>query len=468
MSRYRCRVCGYIHDEAVEGVAFSDLPADWKCPRCSSPKEKFELMAEETPVKSAPLSEKKDRNRGAHRSTIDGAEPFMHDIMEMAETGRPVIEPMRTLSAPIVDWDEIVIKGAQLAHLPLNHDHPVSTRTVIGPGAAHPIVIDTPIIITHMSFGALSKAAKTALAKGSAAARTAICSGEGGVLPEERDNAYKYIFEYAPTLYGVTEENLSRADAIEIKIGQAAKPGLGGELPAEKVTEEIARIRGVEPGKTLVGKARFDDISNGAGLKRKIDELREASGGKPIGIKLAAGDIEADLRVALAAAPDFITLDTRPGATGAAPKQVKSATSIPTVYALNRARRFLDENDAADVTLIATGGFRGSSDIFKALAIGADLVAIGTAALIAIGCHQSRICHTGRCPSGITTHDPELTKNIDIEGAARGLTNFLKATTEELVDFSRLTGHGSLHEISIEELSTTSTEISTHTDIEHA
>jgi len=378
-----------------------------------------------------------------------------------------VIEPMRT-PKPVISWDEILIKGAQLARLPLNEHEPVSTRTVIGPAAATPLVLETPVTVSHMSFGALSREIKIALARGSAAAGTAICSGEGGILPEEMEAAHRFIFEYVPNRYSLTEENLSRVDAVEIKIGQSAKPGMGGHLPGSKVTAEIAAVRGFPEGRDIISPARFDDISDAESLRAKVEWLRKATAGKPVGIKLAAGHIEADLEIALAAGPDFITIDGRAGATGAAPKVVKDATSIPTILAVRRARRFLDTHKATDVSLIITGGLRISSDIAKALAMGADAVAVASAALMAAGCQQYRICHTGRCPVGITTQDPELRARLDIELSARRLASFLQVTTDELRHFARLTGRADVHQLDLTDLATTSTEISTHTGIAHA
>jgi len=349
----------------------------------------------------------------------------------------------------------------------LNYDHAVSTKTIIGPRAAHPLEIESPVFITHMSFGALSREATLALAKGSAAVKTAICSGEGGILPEAFESAYRYIFEYVPNEYSVTEENLKRADAIEIKFGQSAKPGMGGHLPADKVTREIAEIRGFPQGTDIFSPAHFKDILSPEDLKKKVAWLREISDGKPIGIKFAAGHIEADLEVALFARPDFITIDGRAGATGAAPKYVKSAASIPTIFAVYRARKYLDSHGADGISLIATGGFRVSPDITKALALGADAVAIGTSALIAMGCRQYRICNTGKCPVGITSHHPDSNKQLNIDTAAARLQNFFTVTREELKDFARMTGNDNIHKMSIQDLCTTNSEISEHTDIEH-
>jgi glutamate synthase domain-containing protein 2 len=398
--------------------------------------------------------------------TFDDFESYMTDIHIMSETGQSIIEPMRTRQ-PTFSWDDLLIKGAQLSKLPLNHDQPVNMKTVIGPRAAHPLEIESPVFITHMSFGALSKEAKVALAKGSAAVKTAMCSGEGGILPEGIESSYKYIFEYVPNEYSVTEENLKKVDAIEIKFGQSAKPGMGGHLPADKVTKEIAEIRGFAEATDITSPAHFKDIFNKEDLKNKVAWLRDVSGGKPIGIKFAAGNIEADLEVAVYAKPDFITIDGRAGATGAAPKFVKSSASIPTIFAVYRAWKFLDSHDAADISLIATGGFRISPDFAKALALGATAVAIGTTALIAIGCRQYRICNTGKCPMGITTHDPALRKRLEVEVAAKRLENFLRVTNEELKDFARLTGNDDVHKLSIHDLCTTNSEISEHTEIEH-
>ena len=470
MARYICSVCEYVHDEEKTGQKWEDLPDDWACPVCESPKSYFSKADE---ADSAPESQEdgveKETDAPALidlQKTMAEAEPYFADIQEIARSSRTVDEPMRT-KEPVISWDEILIKGAQLARMPLNHEDPVNTQTVIGPRAGTPLVIETPIYISHMSFGALSKEAKTALAKGSAALKTLICSGEGGILPQEFVAADRYIFEYVPNQYSVTEDNLKMVDAIEIKIGQSAKPGLGGHLPGNKVTAEIAGIRGSKEGEDIISPSHFKDIRTREDLKSRVDWLRETSGGKPVGLKMAAGDIEADLAFAVYAGPDFITIDGRAGATGSAPKFVKASTSIPTLFAIYRARKYLDENATTDISLTITGGLRISSDFAKALALGADAVAISTAALIAIGCQQYRVCNTGKCPMGIATQDPVLRARLDVENAARGLENFLRVSTEEIKDFARLTGNDDVHKLSIQDLCTTNSEISNHTEIEH-
>jgi glutamate synthase domain-containing protein 2/rubredoxin len=479
MAKYRCRICHFLYDEKVEGIFFDDLFGDWICPVCGAPKSEFERLEcgpeplypqppAAAPPAPAPSGPERDPERlEDFRRASDEIETHMADIQRMAQTGESVIEPMRS-RRPVVSWDDILILGAQLARMPLNRDETVDTKTVIGPKAKKPLVLGTPIIVSHMSFGALSKEAQSALALGSGAAGTAMSSGEGGILPEALGLAHHYIFEYVPNRYSATPENLERVDAIEIKFGQSAKPGMGGHLPGGKVTPEIAAIRGFREGADIISPSRFPDIASRDDLRRKVDELRALSKGRPIGIKIAAGHIEADLEFALAAGPDFITVDGRAGATGAAVKLIKDATSMPTIYALDRARRYFEGRGVKDVTLIATGGLRVSPDFAKALALGADAVAIGSAALMAIGCQQFRICETGRCPVGIATQDPGLRTRLDVDEAARGLANFLRVSTEELKDFARLTGNASVHGLSVRDLVTTSSEISGHTSIPHA
>lgn len=465
---YECDVCGYVYDEAAEGVPWAELPADWECPVCGAARSEFTMAG--GPVTPAPAGSTPAVTGEAYLArwarSADDVERHMADIHTMAETGLPVSEPMRARDEQPW-WDTILVRGGQLAQPPLNADEPVSLRTVIGPRAAQPMVIETPVYITHMSFGALSREAQTALARGSAMVGTAMGSGEGGVLPDALAAAYRYIFEYVPNRYSVSEEMLARVDAVEIKIGQSAKPGMGGHLPGAKVTEEIAAVRGYPVGQDIHSPARFADLRTPADLRSLVDWLRGASGGKPIGIKLAAGHIEADMAFALAAAPDFVTVDGRPGGTGSAPEFVKAATSVPTVYALCRARRCLDEAGAADVSLVITGGLRVSSDCVKALALGADAVALGTAAMMACGCQQYRVCNTGRCPVGIATQDPELRARLDVDASARRVANFLGALTAELADFARLTGHADIHGLGVDDLCTTSTEVSSHTPVAH-
>ncbi|MBO7730164.1 MAG: FMN-binding glutamate synthase family protein [Lachnospiraceae bacterium] len=391
---------------------------------------------------------------------------YMEEIHEMAVKGESLHAAMGTL-LPLPKWEDILLLGAQLDPAPLNDDDPVSTQTIIGKNAKQPMVLESPVYISHMSFGALSKEIKTALAKGSAAAKTAMCSGEGGILPEEKAAAYKYIFEYIPNKYSVTDENLKTSDAIEIKIGQGTKPGMGGHLPGSKVTEEIAAIRGKNVGEDIQSPSKFPEINSKEDLKAMVDMLRERSEGRPIGIKLAAGNIEKDLAYAVFANPDFITIDGRGGATGSSPLFLREATSVPTIYALSRARKYLDSIQS-DIALVITGGLRVSADFAKALAMGADAIAVATAPLIAAACQQYRICGSGYCPVGIATQNPMLRERLKIEEAAQRIANYLILSNEELKTFARVSGLDDVHKLSLENLITLDDQIAKYTGIIHA
>lgn len=443
MAKYKCSVCGYIYDEEKEGKPFSELT---ECPVCKQPVSEFRKVEDDNPVV---------RN---YR--------YMKEIQQMAATGEPIIEAMGT-GMPMPGWDDILILGAQLNPAPLDEHADVDITTVIGKHAKKPMVLSGPVYISHMSFGALSKEAKVALAKGSAMAKTAMCSGEGGILPEEMEAAHKYIFEYVPNLYSVTPENLKNADAIEIKIGQGTKPGMGGHLPGEKVTPEIARIRNKPLGKDVISPSKFSFINSKEDLKEVVEGLRIGSEGRPIGIKIAAGHIERDLEWCVYAEPDFITIDGRGGATGASPRIIRDATSVPTIYALHRARKYLD-SVGSDIDLVITGGLRVSSDFAKAIAMGATAVAIASAAMVSLACKQYRICGSGRCPVGIATQDAKLRENLKIEEGAKRVYNYLNCSFEELKTFARITGHENIHELSVDDLVTINSEISEHTDILHA
>ena len=384
----------------------------------------------------------------------------------MAVTGKSISGAMGT-QMPMPNWDDILLLGAQLNPPPLDDKEPVDTMTVIGKNAKKPMILSGPVYISHMSFGTLSKEIKTALSMGAAKAKTAMCSGEGGILPEERDAAYKYIFEYIPNKYSVTDENLRSADAIEIKIGQGTKPEMGGHLPGSKVTAEIAELRGKQPGEEVQSPSKFPEIKTKDDLRDMVTMLRNRSDGRPIGIKIAAGRIERDMEFCVYAQPDFITVDGRGGATGSSPYFLRESTSVPTIYALYRARKYLDSIHS-DISLVITGGLRVSSDFAKAIAMGADAIAVASAPLIAAACQQYRICGSGNCPVGIATQDPELRQRMKIEESAQRVANYLNVSLEELKTFARITGHQCVHELSVDDLVTINREISEYTNISHA
>jgi len=445
MRKFKCSICGHIQEAA-------DLPYSFVCPVCTAPGSVFALIEEAAPE--------------APEERTDIGIRYMAEIHQMSATGESIVEAMGIQQA-VPSWDDILVLGAQLDPMPLEDHAEVDTVTVIGKRARQPLALEHPVYISHMSFGALSREAKIALAKGSAMAKAAMCSGEGGILPEEMAAAHRYIFEYVPNLYSVTPENLRNADAIEIKIGQGTKPGLGGHLPGEKVTKEIAAVRGKPAGEDIHSPPKFSDISSRDDLKALVERLRLESNGRPIGIKIAAGRIEQDMAFCVYAAPDFITVDGRGGATAASPKLVRDAASVPTIYALHRAREYLD-GVGSDISLVITGGLRVSADFAKAIAMGADAIAVATPALLALGCKQYRICGTGKCPMGIATQDPALRGRLDMDSAALGVANFLNASLGELATFARLTGHRRLRDLGIADLCTINREISDYTNIVHA
>ena len=466
MAKYRCPMCGWVFDEEAEGAPFSDLE---RCPMCGVPAAEFYLVSDDgvTPVDvqaaleptgvpsaaDGPFAASDDLGIPAELRRSDPSVRHMDTVHRLAEHGSLPDGAMAT-TLPLPSWDDILVLGAQLDPLPLADDAEVDISCTIGPAADRPLVLEGPAFVSHMSFGALSREAKVALARGAAAAGTAACSGEGGVLPEELAAARSgYIFEFAPLRYSVTDENLRAASAVEIKIGQGTKPGMGGHLPGEKVTEEIARIRGRRVGEDIISPSTIPGVETPADLAALVDELRERSEGAPIGIKLAAGHIERDVAAAVEAGADFITIDGRGGATGASPIMLRDSSSIPTIYALVRARRCLDAM-GSDASLIITGGLRVASDIIKAVALGADAVALASSSLMALGCQQYRICGSGKCPMGIATQDPELRKRLDINRGARRVENFYRATFDDLRMFCRVTGHARISGFTVDDLAT--------------
>jgi len=453
--KWVCIICGYVHE--------GENPPD-VCPICGAGPEEFHIEESNPPSEPMVLSSKD--YLGEWAKADDPVEKKYARMVALAKTGKSEISPMRT-QKPFPDWDTILFKGAQLSRLPLNEEEEVITKTTIGKTAKLPITIAMPFYVSHMSFGALSREAKIALAKGSKQVGTAIGSGEGGMLPEERREAGCYIYELGTAAFSHVDEAMRQADAVEIKIGQAAKPGLGGHLPKEKITDEIAQIRRISKNEDSISPGRPFDISSREDLIAKVARVRNLIDGKPVGVKITAGHIEKDLEVALSAAPDFVTIDCRGGATGAAPTYIKDNVCLPPIFAIRRARQYLDSVNSA-VTLCVTGGFRDSADIAKGLALGADAIALATASLIAIGCQQYRICQTGRCPVGITTHDPELRARFHIEESLKHFVNFYQATTEELKTIARINGRTNIHDLDVTDIFTIDHEVSQYTDIEHA
>ena len=392
-------------------------------------------------------------------------EPHVKHIQKLAKEGLSKLGHHGPTSAmgvsrkELPSWDDLQIVTAQMWKKPLLDDDPVDTSLVIGPRAKKPLQLDIPIFVSDMSFGALSLEAKVALAKGADAAGTGICSGEGGMLPEEKDASSRYFYELASGKFGWSIEKAAGCQAFHFKGGQGAKTGTGGHLPGEKVTEKIAEVRGLEPGTAAISPSRFPDLDSADDFRAVADEVRAASGGIPIGFKLSAQHIERDLDFALAASADYVILDGRGGGTGAAPNIFKNHISVPTMAAIGRARRHLDAVGATDVTLIATGGLRTETDFVKAMALGADGVAVSNSALQAIGCLGMRACHTNFCPVGIATQKENLRSRIIIEESAKRLTRYLEATIELMQVLARACGHAKLGDFTAEDLTSWKTEV---------
>lgn len=331
----------------------------------------------------------------------------------------------------------------------------VASELVIGPEAKKPLVLKIPLFVSDMSFGALSEEAKVALATGAELAGTGICSGEGGMLPEEQEANSRYFYELASAKFGYNETLLENVQAFHFKGGQGAKTGTGGHLPAVKNVGKISEVRGIPEGEPAISPSTFSEFNTPAEFRQFADRVREITGGIPIGFKLSANHIERDIEFALQASADYIILDGRGGGTGAAPLMFRDHISVPTIPALARARHYLNKQGAKKkVTLIITGGLRVPSDFVKAMALGADGIAVANSAMQAIGCIAARICHTNNCPAGIATQKPELRKRLNIENSGQRLANYLNSSAELMKVMARACGHSQLNEFSDEDIAT--------------
>ena len=401
-------------------------------------------------------------------------EPTVARIHELARDGLSKLGhhgEMGAMGVPRKDlphWDDIQILPAQMARKPLLDNHPVATSVVIGPRAATPLHLDIPLVVSDMSFGALSEEAKTALARGAEIAGTGICSGEGGMLPEEKAENSRYFYELASARFGWRPELVEDVQAFHFKGGQGAKTGTGGHLPGDKVQGKIAEVRGLEPGRSAISPSTFPDLATAADFRKLADEVRERSGGIPIGFKLSANHIEDDIDFALEAGADYIILDGRGGGTGAAPLIFRNHISVPTIAALARARRHLDAKTGREVTLVITGGLRVAEDFVKALALGADAVAVSSAAMQAVGCIAARMCNTNNCPVGVATQKPELRARLDVQVGAERLARYFGASVELMQVLARACGHSSLTEFTTNDITSWKREIADLAGIRYA
>ena len=387
-------------------------------------------------------------------------EPTVARIHELAKNGLSKVGhhgEMGSMGVPRKDlphWDDIQILPAQMARKPLQDDIRVETKVVIGPKAIKPLKLDIPLFVSDMSYGALSEEAKIALARGAELAGTGICSGEGGMLPEEQNENSKYFYELASAQFGWKPELVEKVQAFHFKGGQGAKTGTGGHLPGEKVQGKIAEVRGLVEGQDAISPASFIDLDTPADFKRVADEVRERSGGIPIGFKLSANHIEDDIDFALEASADYIILDGRGGGTGAAPLIFRDHISVPTIPALARARKHLNNRVGNDVTLIITGGLRVAEDFSKAMALGADAIAVSNSAMQAVGCIAARMCNSNNCPVGVATQKPELRKMLDVQIGSEKLARYFEASVELMQVLARACGHKNLSDFNYNDITT--------------
>jgi glutamate synthase domain-containing protein 2 len=378
----------------------------------------------------------------------------MIGIKIIADTGKGITGAMGSRKRLPFTLDDLHFIPAQVHRIPLNREDPVDTVFTLGPVAKRPLVLPTPILVSGMSYGAVSKRLKLAIAGASARLGFGFNTGEGGILDEELATAPgTLIMQYSTGRFGITEEKLKKAAAVEIRFGQGAYPGKGSYLPAEKITPDIARIRGLRDGEAAYSPAHHPDMTTPEEIREKVASLKSLTGGVPVGAKIGCGNVEEDVTDLAAAGVDFIALDGFGGGTGATDLAVRENVGIPLLAALPRADRALRSLGARErISLIGGGGLRTSADFAKCLALGADAVYLGTAALIAVNCEQYRICHTGLCPTGVTTQNPILGEQLDPGKGTDRLCNFVRVSTDEIAGFARIAGKHRVQDLDITDL----------------
>ncbi len=403
----------------------------------------------------------------------------INDIHIKSQLGRYRMRGM-ALMKKIPHWDDLTFLPGTLTRFVIEgYREKCETKTVIGPNCKNPIKLDIPIYITSMSFGALSYEAKTALARGATMAGSATCSGEGGMIPDERRYSQLWYYQCIQSRYGFNPHHAQLADGIEVFIGQGQKVGMGGHLMGQKVTDQVAEMRSLPAGIDQRSPARHPDWLGPDDLALKVEELRELTDNQvPIQLKLGAAKVYDDVRMAAKCNPDSIYLDCMEGSTGAGTHIAAANTGIPGIAAVREARRALDDVcKSGDVTLVFAGGIRDGADMAKALALGADAIAVGTGALISLNCNKDipeadfekemgveagscYHCHTGRCPVGVATQDPILRKRLNPDDAALRVYNYLHSMTLEAQLLARACGKTNIHSLEPEDLAALTMEAS--------
>lgn len=401
-------------------------------------------------------------------------------IQQMAETG---IYEIRGAGGKrrVPSFDDLSFLTGSISRYPLEgYRERCDTTTVLGTrNAENPVELAIPITIAGMSFGALSATAKESLGRAATFMGTSTTTGDGGMTEEERQASDKLVYQCLPSRYGFNPRDVRRADAIEVVVGQGAKPGGGGMLLGQKVSERVAAMRTLPPGIDQRSASRHPDWTGPDDLTIKINELREATSWKvPIYVKVGATRVSNDVKLACHAGADVIVVDGMVGGTAATQEVFMEHAGIPTLAAVRQAADAIREIDMDDkVQLVISGGIRSGADVAKALALGADAVSIGMGALVALGCNSAKVMldgqemdvtddyarlgtkpgychhmHTGRCPVGIATQNPELEKRLDSDLGARRVTNYLKALVMELTTLARACGKSNVHNLEPEDL----------------
>ncbi|MGD9736273.1 MAG: FMN-binding glutamate synthase family protein [Solirubrobacterales bacterium] len=412
------------------------------------------------------------------------------DIQAKSQLGRYQIRGFSTFQRNLPTFDDLTFEPATMTRLPLEgYRERCETRTVIGDGLGlveKPIELEIPIYIAAMSFGALSANAKAALGEGASKVGTMTCTGEGGMLEDERRASRTLVYQLTPSRYMLDLDHLRQVDGIEVVAGQGAKPGTGGLLLGMKVSERVARMRSLPLGVDQRSTVRHPDFLGADDLQIKVEELREATDYQvPILLKMGATRPYFDVAVAAKSGVDAVVVDGMQGSTGASPELLLDHTGVPTIAAIPAARRALEDcGMSGKVKLIAAGGIRSGADVAKCLALGADCTMIGTTALIGLGCNSPRYledyraigtepgachhCHTGRCPVGITTQDPELEARMDVAAGGERIARLLTAMTMEATLLAKACGKASVHNLEPEDLRALTLEASAFTGVDLA